>query len=171
MYDFALDLIGRQDGGDVARATARIALLDDARTSQTPYVDAALLPVGTGELSPGVKNWLDRHLAARYDLDALAATFHVSSRTLLRRFRAETGLTPLGYLQAARVQRARHLLETTDRTIAGIAAEVGYQDAGTFTTIFTRLTTQRPRDYRTTFRRHLAGTADPVADGREQPTR
>jgi transcriptional regulator GlxA family with amidase domain len=158
MYDFALDLIGEHDGAAVARSTARIALVDDARTSQTPYVDPDLLPVTAGELSHGVKRRLDRNLAVRYDLGALAADFHVSTRTLLRRFRAETGLTPLGYLHTARIRRARHLLESTDRTVASIAAEVGYDDPGSFAAVFARHTTQRPRDYRSAFRRVTAAS-------------
>ncbi|MEU0737597.1 GlxA family transcriptional regulator, partial [Streptomyces lavendulocolor] len=44
MYDFALDLIRRHHGAGVARTTARVALVDDARSSQTPYVDPRLLP-------------------------------------------------------------------------------------------------------------------------------
>lgn len=96
---------------------------------------------------------LDQNLAARYDLAALAGTFNVSTRTLLRRFADETGRSPLAYLQSARVRRARHLLETTDRTVAGIATAVGYQDPGTFAALFARHTGQRPRDYRAAFRR------------------
>jgi AraC-like DNA-binding protein len=104
-----------------------------------------LLPSATGELSHRVKRRLDRDLAVRYDLGALAADFHVSTRTLLRRFRAETGLTPLGYLHTARIRRARHLLESTDRTAASIAAEVGYDDPGSFTGVFARHTTRLPQ--------------------------
>ena len=44
MYDFALDLIRQHSGTRVARTTARVALVDDARSSQSPYVDARLLP-------------------------------------------------------------------------------------------------------------------------------
>jgi transcriptional regulator GlxA family with amidase domain len=77
----------------------------------------------------------------------------------LRRFRAETGQTPLGYLQAERVRKAKHLLETTERTVAGIAADVGYRDPGTFSAIFSRLAGHRPRDYRATFGTH----AEPVS--------
>ncbi|MFK0238831.1 helix-turn-helix domain-containing protein [Streptomyces vinaceus] len=58
----------------------------------------------------------------RYDLAALAGAFQISTRTLLRRFAEETGRSPLAHLQAARVRRARHLLETTDRTVAAVAA-------------------------------------------------
>ncbi|MFF1494403.1 helix-turn-helix domain-containing protein [Streptomyces sp. NPDC058304] len=73
---------------------------------------------------------------------------------MLRRIGDEAGRTPLAYLQAARVRRARHLLETTDRSVAGIAADVGCRDPGTFSGIFARHTGLRPREYRAMFRRH-----------------
>ncbi|MFF5973406.1 GlxA family transcriptional regulator [Streptomyces sp. NPDC012769] len=153
MYDFALDLIRRHSGPRVARTTARVALVDDARTSQTPYVDARLLPQPGGAFSQRVMRRLDQHLAEPYDLTALADAFRVSTRTLLRRFADETGRSPLAHLQASRIRRARHLLETTDRTVAAVAAAVGYQDAGTFATLFARHTGHRPSAYRAAFRR------------------
>lgn len=163
MYDFALGLIREHSGSRVARATARVALLDDARPSQAPYVDAELLPATGREFSQGVRRRLDQTMGERYDLGLLAGTFHVSTRTLLRRFRDETGQTPLAYLQKARVRRAKHLLETTGRTVASIAAEVGYRDPGAFSAVFTRLTGRRPRDYRTTFGRNRGTASRPTA--------
>ncbi|WP_405802796.1 helix-turn-helix domain-containing protein [Streptomyces halstedii] len=157
MYDFALRLIREHDGPRVARSTARVALVDDARSTQASYVDARLLPTKGGDFSPAVKRRLDQDLGARYDLPALAQEFHVSTRTLLRRFRDEAGETPLAYLQGARVRRARLLLETTDNTVAGIAAAVGYLDPGAFTRIFVRHTGRRPGEYRATFRRRRDG--------------
>ncbi len=154
MYDFALELIHRHSGANVARATARVALLDDARSSQTPYVDARLLPQPGNDFSRRVMRWLDQNLPTRYDLTALSDTFNVSTRTLLRRFADETGQSPLEYLQSSRVHRARHLLETTDRTVADISATVGYRDPGTFAALFAKHTGRRPSAYRTTFRRN-----------------
>lgn len=160
MYDFALDLIRRNNGARVARTTARLALLDDARTSQTPYVDPQLLPQPGRGFSQQVMRRLDQNLAEPYDLAALADAFQISTRTLLRRFAAETGRSPLAHLQASRVRRARHLLETTDRTVAAIAATVGYQDPGTFAALFVRHTGHRPSAYRTAFRR-TSGSPSP----------
>ncbi|MFI8794039.1 GlxA family transcriptional regulator [Streptomyces sp. NPDC055105] len=153
MYDFALELIRQHSGAGVARATARVALVDDARSSQTPYVDVRLLPQPGNEFSRRVMRWLDQNLAARYDLAALSDTFNVSTRTLLRRFADETGQSPLQYLRSSRVHRARHLLETTDRTVASISAAIGYRDPGTFAALFAKHTGRRPRDYRAAFRR------------------
>ncbi|MCT2591545.1 helix-turn-helix domain-containing protein [Streptomyces sp. N2-109] len=168
MYDFALELIREHSGAGVARTTARVALVDDARSSQTPYVDARLLPQPGDEFSRRVMRQLDQNLSARYDLGALSETFHVSTRTLLRRFADETGRSPLAYLQSSRVRRARHLLETTDQTVAGISTAVGYRDSGTFAALFARHTGRRPRDYRASFRRARATTGVVAADGGEQ---
>ncbi|MGQ4419026.1 GlxA family transcriptional regulator [Streptomyces sp. SAS_269] len=159
MYDFALDLIRRHNGAQVARTTARLTLVDDARTSQTPYVDPRLLPQPGQEFSQRIMRQLDQNLAERYELATLADTFQVSTRTLLRRFAEETGRSPLAHLQASRVRRARHLLETTDRTVAAVAAAVGYQDPGTFAALFARHTGHRPSAYRAAFRRTARASA------------
>ncbi len=153
MYDLALNMIRQRSGAAVARRTARIALLDDARYTQAPYVDPQLLPTAGTAFSASVTQWLDQHLRSSYHLPGLAAQFHVSTRTLLRRFRADTGQTPLEYLQATRVRRACRLLETTDLTISAVAAAVGYRDAGTLTKLFTRHIGRKPTDHRSAFRR------------------
>jgi transcriptional regulator GlxA family with amidase domain len=153
MYDFALDLIRSHHGPKVARATARVALLDEARRSQAPYVDSSLLPRGGSDFCRRVMRRLDQEMAEPYDLGALAAEFHVSTRTLLRRFAAEAGQSPLAYLQGSRVRRARHLLESSERPVSQVARAVGYRDAGTFAALFAEHTGLRPREYRAAFRR------------------
>ncbi len=159
MYDLALNMIRQRSGTAVARRTARIALLDDARSTQAPYVDPQLLPPAGTAFSASVRRWLDQHLNSSYHLPSLAAQFHVSTRTLLRQFRADTGQTPLEYLQASRVRRACHLLETTDLAISAVAAAMGYRDAGTLTKIFTRHIGRKPTEYRSAFRRRSVSPA------------
>lgn len=153
MYDFVLDLIERQCGRTVSRRTARVALIDDARSSQTPYVDQALLPPSGEHFSNQVQRYLDQHLADRYDLCQLADHFHVSPRTLLRRYRSETNESPLSYLQGARMRKARFLLENTDQSLSEIRATVGYRDSGSFNDLFQRHFGLRPAAYRERFHR------------------
>lgn len=151
MYDVALELIRADQGHDVARSTAQVTLLDDTRESQVPYVDLDLLPQGGGRFAQTVMRHLDQTLMAPYDLAAIAAAAAVSPRTLLRRFAAETGQSPLSYLQGARVRRARHLLETTDLSITAITGRVGYTDQATFTRLFRRHVGVTPSEYRRSF--------------------
>lgn len=152
MFDLAVGLARSHAGEPVARLTSRIALLEE-RSSQAPYVDPALLPTPGHAFGDRVRRWLDQHLAEPYDLDRLAATFGVSSRTLLRRFRAEAGTTPLAYLQRSRVRRAQRLLETTDLAVGQVCSRVGYTDAGTFGRLFRRDVGMTPAEYRRRFAR------------------
>lgn len=152
MFDLAVGLARSHAGEPVARLTSRIALLEE-RSSQAPYVDPALLPTSGHAFADRVRRWLDQHLAEPYDLGRVAATFGVSSRTLLRRFRSEAATTPLAYLQRSRVRRAQRLLETTDLAVGQVCTRVGYTDAGTFGRLFRRDVGMTPAEYRRRFAR------------------
>ncbi len=149
--DLALHLIRIHAGQQIARATARLTLTSSGRDSQSPYVDEQLAQRSHGAFSIAVRAHLIDRLQEAYDLPALADAFHVSTRTLLRRFQAETGQTPLDFLQTARVGRAKRLLETTDLGVAEIAQAVGYQDPGTFRRLFGKHAGMTLAQYRRTF--------------------
>jgi transcriptional regulator GlxA family with amidase domain len=168
-YDLALDVVRRHGGDPLARAVSAVTLVSDSRRSQAPYVDDALLPVPPASFADDVKRRLRGQLHERYDLSALAAAFHVSTRTLLRRFAAATGgRSPLSYLQGVRVSTAKRLLETSELSIAEITAQVGYADAATFRRLFVAATSVTPSDYR----RRFAGAGPTAVDAglrREPP--
>ncbi len=155
-HDLALDLIRHHGGERIARTTSQVTLVPDNRHSQASFVDDALRPVTATTFVDDVQRWLRTHLAERYDLPKLAATFHVSTRTLLRRFVSATGRSPLAYLQAARVTAARRLLERSDRTIHDITGQVGYTDAATFRQLFVTTTGVTPSEYRRQYHRRSA---------------
>ncbi|MFZ6751259.1 GlxA family transcriptional regulator [Undibacterium sp. Ren11W] len=147
-FDLALHLVKRALGAKIASATARIALLPNQRTSQAPYLDSSLLPARLPTFSQSVAQWLSLRLTDRYDLATLAQAFHVSSRSLLRRVKAETGQTPLGLLQVARVDKAKQLLHSSRMSIARITEQVGYTDVATFSRLFVRQVGETPAMYR-----------------------
>lgn len=151
-FDLAIHIVKRQLGAQVATATARVALLQNPRSSQLPYVDEALVARNTESMresfSHHVKQWLSQRLAAPYDLEGLARAFNISSRTLLRRMKAETGQSPLTLLQHLRVDSARNLLSTTTHSVARITEDVGYSDVATFSRLFARQMGETPAKYR-----------------------
>lgn len=152
--DLATYLVRREAGPEVARATARITLAADNRTDQSRYVDETLLfASGRGTFAADVQRWLREHLRDPYDLGRLAAAFNVSTRTMLRRFRAETGKTPLASLQAARIAAAKRILERTDAPVAQVVEQVGYGDVATFRRLFARHVGVTASSYRRQFRR------------------
>jgi transcriptional regulator GlxA family with amidase domain len=155
-FDLAMHLIRQAATPKEARAVARMALLNP-RASQAPYVDTGMIARPAGRFSDNVQSWLGERLADPYDLATLAAAFHVSGRTMLRRLKLETGQSPLGYLQGERINRAKRLLESGTLSLAQITERVGYLDVATFSTLFKRLAGQSPAQYRRGF--HTGGTA------------
>lgn len=151
-FDLGLELVRRHGGAGLAAAVARLGLIESGRTSQAAFVDDRLFDRATGSFSQGVEAWLGTHLAEPYDLTALAARFSVSPRTLLRRFKAETGLAPLHALQTARIAMAKDLLASSALGLAEIGQRVGYRDPSSFHTLFTSRVGLSPASYRRRFR-------------------
>lgn len=75
----------------------------------------------------------------------------MSARTLHRRFREQTGTSPLQWLHRARIRRAQHLLETTAHPVDRIALQVGFGSPTAFRDRFKRLIGTSPHAYRRSF--------------------
>lgn len=72
-------------------------------------------------------------------------------RTLNRRFRHATGMSPLAYVHTLRLEEAKQMLESGNAPIEAIANEVGYEDAGFFGRLFRRQVSLTPAQYRRRF--------------------
>jgi transcriptional regulator GlxA family with amidase domain len=148
-FDLGLHLVKKTLGAEVATAAARLTLLSPSRPSQAPFVDSALLgPASLPSFAQSVAQWLGARLTETYDLERLAQAFHVSTRTLLRRVKAQTGDSPLTLLQQARVDKAKQLLNDSAWSIAQITEAVGYADVPTFSRLFASRVGETPARYR-----------------------
>lgn len=155
--DLATALVREHLGDKIARTTARITLAPENRTSQAPYILDSMLPAKHTQFADDVGRWLVERMAEPYDLDLLSSAFHLSTRTMLRKFKDETGESPRSYLQRARIRKAKRLLESTDWPLGKILEHIGYQDPGTFRRLFTDRVGISPADYRKRFRNGGAG--------------
>jgi transcriptional regulator GlxA family with amidase domain len=90
----------------------------------------------------------DSRYAEPLDLEALARAAHVSPRHFSRSFRRTFGETPYQYLLTRRLERARHLLRTTDLRVLEVCVAVGFTSVGSFTTTFRRHVGVSPTAYR-----------------------
>jgi AraC-like DNA-binding protein len=91
---------------------------------------------------------IHEHLAHPWTVADLAAEAGVSRAWFARRFTELVGESPIRYLTQRRIALAEDRLRCSDSTIAGIAREVGYADAFSFSDAFTRIAGVRPSDYR-----------------------
>jgi len=102
------------------------------------------------------RDLVDSAYAEPLDLDALARAAHVSPRHFSRSFRRTFGETPHQYLLTRRLERARHLLRTTDLQVGEVCLAVGFTSVGSFTSTFRRRVGVAP----TAYRREHAGPSD-----------
>jgi len=157
--DLALYLVEKFCGRQAAVASAKTMVLDLGRVIQTPY-GRFLFSKEHGDPSIiNAQKLLEKHHTQTIDYERLAKKFRMSRRSLERRFKQATGVTPLRYLQQLRVETAKRLLEEGTQTFNEITYQVGYEDISFFRKIFVRLTGLRPREYQQRFAGYSAKPA------------
>lgn len=142
--DLCLHLLRLAGGDALARRVANELVFDEQRGPQSRH--APLLPApdhndgGIGRL----QRWIESQHARPLTLNTMAEQLHCSPRSLLRRFRQATGLTPIAYLQRVRVAAATALLADAQQTVESVAWAVGYEDRAAFAKVFKRITGASP---------------------------
>ncbi|MFF1353602.1 GlxA family transcriptional regulator [Streptomyces sp. NPDC058297] len=150
--DLCLHMIRRDHGAAVAAEVARRTVVPPHREGgQAQYIQRPVESEGLTSTSAS-RAWALTRLAEPLTLAELAAHDAVSVRTYSRRFREETGLTPIQWLTQRRVDRARELLEQTDHTVDRIAAEAGFGTGASLRAHFQAGLGVSPGAYRVTFR-------------------
>jgi transcriptional regulator GlxA family with amidase domain len=97
------------------------------------------------------RRWAAERLEQPLDVAAMSGHAGVSPRTFARRFREETGTTPLQWLLSRRVLEARRLLEESDLPVEAVAWRCGFGTAASLRDHFRRATATTPTAYRRAF--------------------
>ncbi len=150
--DLCLHIVRRDHGSEVANAVARMCVVPPWRDGGQAQFVRQPVPEPDGSGTAPTRAWALERLEEPLTLADLAAHARVSVRTFTRRFRAETGDSPGQWLLRQRVERARHLLETTDWPVDLVAHRAGF---GTGASLRQHLHTAigvSPLTYRRTFR-------------------
>ena len=92
--------------------------------------------------------YIEVHIGRAIRLEQVAFAAGVSPFHFHRQFKRATGLTPHQYTVRLRIERAKALLCRSELTITEVAARVGFTDQSHFTTIFRRMTSMTPGNYR-----------------------
>jgi transcriptional regulator GlxA family with amidase domain len=133
--DLALWLV-RSVSPQLASLTAKY-LIVDSRPSQSAYALTDHL-VHSDPVVQRFESWARARLAHGFSLDEAAKAVGASKRTLARHMQRVLGKSPLSYFQSLRVERAVHLLKTSDASVEEAAERVGYADGATLRALLRR---------------------------------
>lgn len=150
--DLCLHLVRRDHGSAVANEIAR-------RTVVPPYRDGGQaqfihrpVPEPQFATTTAARAWALGRLDRPILLRDMAQQESMSVRTFTRRFREEVGVSPGQWLTQQRVERARHLLESSDLSVDQVARDAGFGTATSLRQHFQAALGVPPTVYRRTFR-------------------
>jgi transcriptional regulator GlxA family with amidase domain len=149
--DLALYLIARSVGLDHALKVARVNLIDWHHSGQQPFARLARTRQVEDAVIARCQSWIAENYDQRNPVTAMVRLSGLAERSFKRRFQQATGMSPLEYVHALRLEEAKQMLEASDLPIEAIANEVGYEDAGFFTRLFRRKVNLTPAQYRRRF--------------------
>lgn len=149
--DLCLHLVRHDHGAAVAAQTARSSVMPLERAGGQAQFIAHEPPAPDGASLQPLLAWLSDNLDAPLTLSGMAARVSMSTRSLSRHFRDQTGTTPMHWLTRQRVRRAQHLLETTDRPVEQVGELAGFTSPTAFRERFRQVVGVSPREYRSNF--------------------
>lgn len=153
-FDLCLSFVEADCGADIALAVARNLVLFMRRPGgQTQY--SAALNVQAAA-TPRIRKLVAQVTAdptGDLGVPQLAERAGMSERTFSRVFHKETGLTPAAFVEIARVDRAKALLETSNWPLARIAEKSGINSLDALHRAFQKRVGVTPGDYRARFGR------------------
>jgi transcriptional regulator GlxA family with amidase domain len=150
--DLCLHVIRRDHGSAVANLAARLCVVPPRREGgQAQYVRRPVPPAEDGGTA-ATRAWALEQLGRPLSLAELARHAGMSVRTFTRRFRAETGVSPGGWLAAQRLDYARQLLEASELTVDQVAERAGLGTGANLRQQLRAGAGVSPTTYRRTFR-------------------
>jgi len=94
------------------------------------------------------KKFIDEHFTETITVEQMSRIANMSISGFSHRFKKYLGLAPLKYLTRLRIGLAQKMLISTDKPIADVATEVGYDTIGHFNNQFKNLVGVAPKSYR-----------------------
>ena len=91
---------------------------------------------------------IDNHLYQHIRISELAELMYLSADHFTRIFKQVSGMNPIQYIQAKRIERAQTLLLVSRLSIKEIAETVGIPNLSQFSKLFSKETGYSPREYR-----------------------
>nr|WP_094975600.1 GlxA family transcriptional regulator [Bradyrhizobium symbiodeficiens]AWM06119.1 GlxA family transcriptional regulator [Bradyrhizobium symbiodeficiens] len=156
--DLGLALVGQRHGAETALKVAKrlvvVAQRQGGQSQFSPYLTA---PADPESPIARIQDHVMANVGDRHSLQSLATVVGMSPRNLARHFVQATGITPHEFIERARIDAARMMLEGGDRPLKTVAFDCGFGSADRMRIVFTARLGVSPIQYRASFRRSGPG--------------
>ena len=127
-------------------------------------------PAGSEEAAymPAIMEYILQNLHGRVNLTDLAEELFVSTSTLSRVFRKNTGVYFADYVMQLRVKEAAALLRDTEDSLTRVAFQMGFSGSSVFSRTFKKEMGETPGEYRDRIRKQKAENGDLKAKEEKQ---
>ena len=135
---------------EIARTslTRAVALLEARPSAPASDREAgALTPLAPWQAKKALTH-IDDHLASTIRIGDLANLARLSKSYFSRAFKTTFGRSPQGFIVDRRVERAQHVMLTSDEPLCGVALTCGFSDQAHFSRVFRRLVGASPNQWR-----------------------
>lgn len=150
--DMALAVVAEDHGKELALEVAKVLLVVMKRQGgQTPYSPLLAAVQRDGSVIARVQAHVVDHIEEPYTIARMAEIASMSSRNFARAFQREVNLTPMQYVQNARIDHARKLLEGCELPLKVVASRCGFGSARHMRKLFSERIGLSPNQYRQQF--------------------
>jgi transcriptional regulator GlxA family with amidase domain len=151
--DLALAIVSERHGAAIALSVAkRLVVVAQRQGGQSQFSPFLTAPGHDNSPIARIQVYVMAHIGKRHTLDELAAHVSMSTRNLSRLFVQETGITPHEFIERARIDTARRLLEASDQALKAVAFDCGFGTADRMRAVFVQRLGVTPAQYRMSFR-------------------
>ena len=118
--------------------TERVAAINTT-SSGNPIVDSAI-------------RYIDEHVCSKISIDDLAECAHANRSYLSAKFKKETGLSIMEYINKKKIEEAERLLRFSDKSLIAIASYLSFSSQSHFQNTFKKVTGKTPTQYQREFK-------------------
>ncbi len=151
-FDLGLYIIELFCDHETAVGSAQTFVIDTGRTTQLTYSPLISKKYHNDKTIRAIQDWIESHYQSAISIADISQRFGLSNRTLIRRFKKASSITPSHFLQEVRLDAASKYLVQSNKTIDEITHAIGYADISSFTKLFKRKTGLSPSNYRARFK-------------------
>ncbi|KGK11538.1 GlxA family transcriptional regulator [Vibrio navarrensis] len=149
--DLGFELVTKYTSVKVMRQLGKQLVVDTALREQRYYQQFTPSLLHGDQVVVAIQQMMNLEYGQPLSIQAIAAQFHLTERTMQRRFLKATGYNPNHYLQRLRIQKACDLLESSQLSFEVIARQVGYEDTSACRKVFIKTMGLTPKAFRHRF--------------------